>query len=378
MKNCPELGGRSIVRIGLPGHPARTRSRQRRILTVLAAMVFGVMLVVVAPPAMACGCGGVVSDPGHRTAVDREVALLTGDGTTETIHMQLGMKSDAEDLGLLVPTPSPATVTLGDPDIFDDLRSVTRPQPVEKFHLFGPAVLFGDGSDGGTSSGAAPQAGGVQALRTVDLGPLEATTLRADDPAALQQWLEDHHYQMREGLAAQVKPYIQEKWTFVAVRLTQEGKELTGSLPPLVMTFASKQLVYPMRMSRAATDAESVLAYVLGPHRVQRTDPTATAGDRATVTFAGTVPADQVSAAGLHTLLATAPYLTAINQYFGRPSDEIESDFTFDPAPNDEAYHDTYTVDTYGIPIDVAIIGLILLIAVLMLGTRYLRRRREQ
>lgn len=175
-----------------------TRTRHRRILTALAALVFGVLLVVAAPPAMACGCGGVVSDPGHRTAVDHEVALLTGDGTTETIHMQLGMKSDAEDLGLLVPTPTPATVTLGDPDIFDDLKSVTRPQPVKKFHLFGPAVLFGDGPDGRTRSGAAPQTGGgAQALRTVNLGPLEATTLRADDPAALQQWLDDHHYQMR-------------------------------------------------------------------------------------------------------------------------------------------------------------------------------------
>lgn len=144
------------------------------------------------------------------------------------------------------------------------------------------------------------------------------------------------------------------------------------------MTFASKQLVYPMRMSRAATDAESVLAYVLGPHRVQRTDPTATALDRATVTFAGTVPADQVSSAGLRTLLARAPYLTAMYQYFAQPGNEIESDFIFEPAPDDAAYHDTYTVDTYGIPIDVAIIGLILLIAVLALGTRYVRRLRKR
>ena len=209
--------------------------------------------VFAGPSAMACGCGGVVAEPGTQTSVDREVALLTHNGSTETITMQLSMDSTAEDLGLLVPTPTPATVTLG------ERTHLRRPE-----HRGTPAPRWrsstcsgrrrcstgGNESSSGASSAAAGT--GVTALSTVDLGPLEATTLRADDPAALRAWLDEHDYQIRDGLQAQLTPYIDEGWTFVAVRLTQEGKALQGDLPPIVMSFASSTLVYPMRMSRAA------------------------------------------------------------------------------------------------------------------------------
>lgn len=359
-------------------HEFRVPRRLRRLLVTITTLVSGAALVLLAPPAMACGCGGVVAGPGHRTTVNQEVALLTGDGATETVHMQLSMQSDAQDLGLLVPTPAPATVARGDADIFSNLTDITRPRPVENFHLFGPTVLFDSDSDSasGTQAGAPGAGAGVQAISTVDLGPMEATNLRADDPAALESWLAAHHYQMSEGLAAQVKPYVDEQWAFVAVRLTQQGKQLRGELPPLVMTFASEQLVYPMRMSRAADHSESVLTYVLGEHRVQRVDPTADAGDRAEIAFAGTVPADEIHSDGLRKLLAAAPYVTAVDQYLAEPSTEIASDFIFNRAATDEAFHSTYTVDTYGIPIDIAIIGLLLLVGVIALGWWFFRRRR--
>jgi len=43
---------------------------------------------------------------------------------------------------------------LSDADIFDNLTVTTRPRPVEKFHLFGPAVLFDSGSRSGNKTGA--------------------------------------------------------------------------------------------------------------------------------------------------------------------------------------------------------------------------------
>lgn len=358
-------------------HPLSDSRRRHPFRTALTALLCAAGALVVAPPAMACGCGGVVAEPGHRTTVDQETVLLTGNGTTETVHMQLSMKSDADDLGLLVPTPTPATVALGDPEVFSDLSYVIRPRPVEKFHLFGPAVLFGSDSDSAGRAGApASTGGGVQAISTVNLGPLEATTLRADDPVALQKWLGEHHYQLSENLATQVKPYVEENWAFVAVRLTQQGRQLQGELPPLVMTFDSDHLVYPMRMSRAADHPESVRTYVLGAHRVQRTDPTATGADPAGITFAGTVPAADVSSDSLRRLLTDAPYLTVVDQYLSEPTTAISSDFTFDRAPTDEAHYATYTVDTYGIPIDIAVILLVLLVGVGVLVWRLVRRRR--
>ncbi len=343
----------------------------------VVAVLAGVLATFVAPPAMACGCGGVVAPSGTETAVSHEVALITGDGSTETVHMQLTIDADADDLGLLVPTPAPATVSLGDPQVFADLTFAVRARPVENFHLFGPPVLFDSAGDSRSGAGGGAP-GGVQALSTVNLGPLEATTLRADDPAALQGWLDEHDYQIGDGLAAAGQPYMDEGWTFVAVRLTQEGKDLQGELPPLVMRFASTDLVYPMRMSKAAKDSQSVRTYVLGGHRVDRTDATAAAGSSANVTFAGMVPIAEVESEQLRTALAGAPYLTTFDQVFTEPGTQIVSDFTFADAAGDAGYQRTYTVDTYGIPIDVAIILLVGVLAVVAVAWWAVNRRRRR
>ena len=102
------------------------------------------------------------------------------------------------------------------------------------------------------------------------------------------------------------------------------------------MRFASADLVYPMRMSKAAKDTQSVRTYVLGRHRVERTDPTA--GEQATVTFAGTVPTAEVESEQLRTALAAAPYLTTFDQVFTDPGSQIVSDFSFSDAASDEGY----------------------------------------
>ena len=175
-------------------------------LVLRAAVVLALAgsAVFAGPSAMACGCGGVVAEPGTQTSVDREVALLTHNGSTESITMQLSMDSTAEDLGLLVPTPTPATVTLGERTTFDDLSTAVRPRAVQEFHLFGPPALFAGGNESSSGASSAAAGTGVTALSTVDLGPLQATTLRADDPAALRAWLAEHDYQIRDGLQAQL------------------------------------------------------------------------------------------------------------------------------------------------------------------------------
>jgi len=353
--------------------PAPTRSRRWARAFIVPALAGAAVLA--GPSAMACGCGGVVAKSGTTSSVEREVALLTHDGATESITMQLSMDSTAEDLGLLVPTPTPATVALGDDRTFDDLSAAARPRRLEDFHLFGPPVLF-DSNNESSSGASAPGAGAVTALSTVDLGPLEATTLRADDPDALGAWLDEHHYQIRDGLQAQLDPYIDEGWTFVAVRLTQEGRALQGELPPIVMSFASGSLVYPMRMSRAASGAESVRTYVLGEHRVQRDDATAAAGSPQVI-FAGTVDTADVTSTDLRATLATAPYLTVVDQYFAEPSEGIVSDFTFSAAPTDDEVIPTYTVDTYGIPIDVAGLVVLVILVPMVLWWRLIARRRR-
>ena len=64
---------------------------------------------------------------------------------------------------------------------------------------------------------------------------------------------------------------MSERWSFVAIKLTSPNA-LSGLLDPIRLEFDSDTLVYPMRMSVAATGTQMVDLYVLTDHRQQRTD----------------------------------------------------------------------------------------------------------
>jgi hypothetical protein len=327
--------------------------------------------LTVAAPAHACACGGVVDQPGQDTSVGSETAVVVWDGTKETIELRLSTRTQAVTAGLLVPTPSPATVALGDETVFDDLVELTRPRHETRRHLFGPALLFGGGGDDG--SAGAPGTG-IEVSRPVDLGPLRATTLTAADGTALDTWLRNHGFDSSPDLATAVKPYLDDGWSFVAIQLSAASQDLDGDLPPIAMTFQSDRAVYPMRMSTIATQAQQPTVYVLSHHRMERTDPVAEGPTRPELFFAGRVVPTEVSSPSLKQWLASTPYLTATTQWLPDPT-KIVSDFTFDQAPTDATYHLAVYDDTYLVPADVGtLVILVLLVGLGWLVVRVVRR----
>lgn len=332
---------------------------RRWLALLLAVMSTPVPLVLVAP-AQACACGGVVDQPGGDTSVSGETAVVVWDGTQETILLRLSTRSEAVTAGLLVPTPTPATVALGDEQVFTDLAAVTVPRTEERRHLFGPPLLFGDGDGDGASAGG--PGGGVQVLDTVDLGPLRATTLSATDARALDGWLAEHGYESSPALQSAVTPYVDEGWSFVAVQLNAVGQSLAGTLPPIAMSFASDEAVYPMRMSSAAEETQQPTVYVLADHRMRRTDAVASGSTRPDVAFAGTLSPGEVTSPTLQGWLAETPYLTATSQWLPDPA-QIGADFTFARAGSDAPYQRVLYDDSYLVPGDVGALLVLLLVA---------------
>lgn len=296
--------------------------------------------VVVAPPAQACACGGFVDAGGYETSVDRETAVLQWDGRRQTAILELGTFSDAPEVGLLIPTPTPAEVDLGDAAVFTELGDITRPQPVVDAYRWWPEFAFGSGGvDGAPQSSA-----GVSVLSEVRLGPLDVSTLSATDPATLQQWLTDNGFQMSEAFSAALAPYVDEGWYYVAARIAPEEKaSFDGTLEPLRVTFASDRFVYPMRLSAAAELPQNVRTYVLSDHRVERDDATAEETPP-TLRFAGEVDPASVDAPELAALLEDGGYVTAHDNAFDEPSSQVVSDFEFVQAADDDPYVETYSV----------------------------------
>jgi hypothetical protein len=346
-------------------------------LMVVAALLASVTMatMVLAPPGYACACGAVVAPGGEQATMNHEVALVHWDGTTETILMQLALNASTDNVALVVPTPTPATVAAGDKATFVELDSLTAPQIQTRRHW-----KLGLWLGAGASAPRAAAPSGPAVVNQVHLGPLEATTLVGGDLAGLQRWLADNGYAIRPAVSDALDPYVRDSWSFVAMRLTSTAP-IVGGLSPVRMTFQSSQLVYPMRLSVAAPGPQQVTVFTLSDHRQQRTDADATgqSGQSTEVQFAENL------LTGFHDPLlrelagSRGAYLTKIAVNIPKPS-QISSDFAFGNAPSDDAFRQVVYVDrNVGIPVDLILLaGFVFAVIVATVAILVVRRQRRR
>ncbi len=333
-----------------------------RRLSSLLALTGIVVASQVAAPAQACACGGVAPPPGAQYGVTGETAAIRWvEPGLEEITMTLALDSSSGDVGLVVPTPTPAEVRAGDSGLFE--RIVEQIQPL----VVVEEDWWGSSSDG-VAGGAPPQV-----LDQVQLGPVEATTLAADDLEGLTTWLTENGYELPAATSAELAPYIDEGWSFAALRLTSDDV-LAGDLDPIVLTFESEELVYPMRMARSAEEPQSVRLFVFGD------DPAAPVwlGD------GGPVPLDATWAGRttLPELRAQGAYLTVLEGYLDPAA--IDGDIVAEAAPGAEdvqpVRYETRPIELLGFPAAPFLIGLgalAVLAALLLVAFRARRRSRS-
>ncbi|MBW0017307.1 MAG: DUF2330 domain-containing protein [Mycobacterium sp.] len=323
----------------------------------LVTLLLAASTLMLATPSYACACGAAVAPSGTQATMNNEVALVHWDGSTETIVMQLALNATADSVALVVPTPTPATVTSAGEATFTELGSLTAPQTQQRRRWKLGLILFAGASRTGAAHTGAPSV-----VNQVNLGPLEATTLTGGDLSGLQKWLSDNGYAIRPAVTDALDPYVRDGWSFVAIRLTSAAP-IVGGLDPVRMTFQSSQLVYPMRLSVAAPDAQQVTVYTLSDHRQQRTDADATK-QSTEVQFAGNVSGavhDPLlrELAGDH-----GAYLTKFAVNIPAPK-QISSDFSFGNAPNDDAYRQVvYEDHDIVIPLELVIFAVLVFAAI--------------
>ncbi|MEO8094281.1 MAG: DUF2330 domain-containing protein [Pseudolysinimonas sp.] len=337
----------------------------RRLLAIVPAVALLLGLQAVAP-AVACACGAPAPKPGQDVIVDKELAILSWDGDQERIELLLDMLTDADDVGLIFPTPAPATVTAGNRQTFIDIEDAIAPKPV--------VVDDWWSSDNGEGlAGGAPPT----VLDQVQLGPVQATTVAAADATGLTDWLDQNGYAIRPEIADGLQEYVDKGWYFVALKLTSAAP-LDGMLDPVRFTFDSDQLVYPMALSKRATTLQQARLYVFADHRarVAGLDDPVPVLDAETTAWAGQAP-DVVGDLG--------KYLTVVDFYFSNPASQIPGDLVVVQSGDDEPLQPAYTVTrpvtVFGIPFGAVVIlgvvaGLLILAAIVNLLVRAARRAR--
>jgi hypothetical protein len=103
-------------------------------LGLVGALLATLTTMVLATPSYACACGAVVAPDGAQATMNHEVALVHWDGSIETIVMQLALNASTDNVALVVPTPTPATVASSDKATFTELDTLTAPQVQQRRH----------------------------------------------------------------------------------------------------------------------------------------------------------------------------------------------------------------------------------------------------
>ena len=275
-----------------------------------------------AAPANACGCGAIAPAAGTVAEVTSESAIISHRDGVETIVLSLGVESVIANAGLIVPTPSPATIEAGDPALFDALgeQTVARERIVDDWW----------GNKVNPSASTAPTV-----VSRVAVGALEATTLAATDTGGLSAWLTQNGYEIPAESSSQLQQYIDKKWQFVAVKLAagsgDDGALLDGTLAPIQISFPSASIIYPLGMAKAASSEQSLRLNVFADTRVDvvragTTDQPLNAAVR--TVWAGPVTEP--------TLTGLGGYLTVVDLRFDTPVTQISSDIGVVQAPNDD------------------------------------------
>jgi len=305
---------------------------KRAALELLLALVF-VAVAVYATPAYACGCGIYVPRDGDAN-VTQERGLVRWDGQREDIVMSLGVLGSSKEAAIILPIPARGDVRLADAKVFDELDELTKPRVREEIEW---VLNFGLGGNTAAPEGVGAGAPPVTVLSRQNVGPFDVANLAATDSDALKTWLEENGFQLDPGVVALMQPYVEENWTFVAVRLRpdQASQELTGDLAPLQIAFDTDKLVYPMRASANADTSQSLLLYILADHRVDK----ANAFGASRVSYADWLDPSVLSPdSGLKDLVPRKFFLTKFIDTVNPK--QVNDDFQFSFAPQDTSFHE--------------------------------------
>ncbi|HTE17575.1 MAG TPA: DUF2330 domain-containing protein [Armatimonadota bacterium] len=202
-------------------------------------------------------------------------AFLTWDPQegVESFTVQPRFEGNARDFGMVVPTPSRPRLFEMPREFFKELAvfTILRPMPLDKYKSFRLPRRF-RGAAGGAALDDRKQK--VQVLEAGVVGSLDYKIVQADRASDLYQWLKENRYSYA-GDEAALDHYIGKKWFFTVMKIDpmQMKKRpdggFAGEITPTRFTFASKRLVYPLRITQISVpDQTEALLYIQAPHKV--------------------------------------------------------------------------------------------------------------
>jgi hypothetical protein len=249
------------------------------------ALLGGAALLAVTPPVESACCYFSAKDKDVLQPAQKAFITFDPDEKVETFTVQPKFEGNADDFGMVIPTPGQPKLDEMPRDFFKELALFTilkkREQPQSKL-LPVPQVFFANGAvptagaapGGGFGGGAPPRPPAVRVLEAGVVGNLDYKVIQADRADDLFAWLKENKYTYA-GDEATLDFYIKKKWFFTVMKIdTMQMKKnpdgsFAGEVTPTRFQFQSEKLVYPLKITQISVkDRTEALLYVQAPYKV--------------------------------------------------------------------------------------------------------------
>jgi hypothetical protein len=226
-----------------------------RILVGLAVIVSAIIAV----QALAC----CPAPPSGKPVVNADqTVVIVWNAATKTQHFirKASFKSDADDFGFLIPSPSQPELEESGNEAFPYLLKLTEPEIKKMARPSG--VSCGCGDSGATKSKDKDKAAfkpDVTVRAEKEVAGFHAVVLEAKTAAGLINWLKEHNYAYSPEVEAWAKPYVELGWMITALKVAKgaDGTAKRVDASALRMSFKTDRPLFPYREPdmRSAADA---------------------------------------------------------------------------------------------------------------------------
>lgn len=233
-------------------------------------LTLSLLAVLFAPSLLSCRAPAccAVSPSGKPVLNADQTVLMIWDAASKTQHFirQASFKSEADDFGFLVPTPSQPELEESGNEAFPFLLKLTEPETKKATRPSrGMSCGCGESMPMAAKSGDAS----VRVLEEKQVAGFHAAVLEADSANALVGWLKEHGYTFSPEVEAWAKPYIGGGWKITALKVAKdkENKEKqTVAASALRLSFKTDRPLFPYR----EPDPKSLVDTLKAKHRLLR------------------------------------------------------------------------------------------------------------
>jgi hypothetical protein len=189
-----------------------------------------------------------VPPPGKPVVNADQTVIMIWDPATKVQHFirKATFKSEADDFGFIIPTPSQPELDESGNDAFPMLAKITEPEVKKVPRPKSSGCSLSRGSLPPPTAEAKPD---VTVLAEKLVAGFNAVVLEAERAEALVNWLKDHGYANSPQIQEWAKPYVDAKWKFTALKVAKDkdGKSNSVSASALRLSFKTDHPLFPYR-----------------------------------------------------------------------------------------------------------------------------------